>query len=277
MKDTRYTPHCARGGSMLIAAIIFAMLAFLMIGTMLPSYVTDYRTSVRNRLYSAAFSLAEAGVEEAIWSAYNNRWDVNSWNGDGSWQLVTDAQGNSYYCQRVQFPGVTFGGGYTGYAKVAVGQPSSGQNLELYSQGVILDGSGNEVLTRVIKVDADELRPFMGFVAKDSIDLGAGTTLGSVNTDDYATIALALSNRTSDSKVGSPSTSNGSIKLGNSNSKATANITPFEIGSVMTGANVFSDAVSYNGNILNQETNFSASFPPISHPSASGNNGPSAF
>lgn len=262
---------------MLIAAIIFAMIAFMMLGTMLPSYLTDYRASVRNRLYSTAFSLAEAGAEEAVWAAYNNRWDVSAWSGDADWSVVTDAKGNSYYCRRVQFPGVDFGGGYTGYAKVAVGKPNLNQNLEFYSQGIILDSNGDEVLSRTIRVDADEFRPFMGLFGRELVDLGSGTTVSATNSDNFPTVADALSVRDNDIMIGSPSTADNSILLGNANMKAVGGMTPFQIDTVMTGSNVFADAVQYSGNILNQETNFSASFPPIAHPSASGNNGPAAF
>ncbi len=272
-------PHLAysQRGSMLLAAILFAMVAFIMLGTMLPSYLTDYRASIRNRLYSTAFNLAEAGAEEAIWAAYDHRWDLTAWAADTDWAVISDAKGNSYFTRRVTFPNASLGDGYTGYAKVAVRVPSGSNELELISQGIVLDSSGNEVVDRIIEVDADELRPFVGFVAKDTLDLGSGTIISATNTDDHATISDALDARDSDGVVGSISTSDGSITLANSNTKTQANMTALQIGTVLTGSNIFSDAVSYNGNILNQETNFSASFPPISHPSASGNNGPAAF
>ncbi|WP_309400408.1 hypothetical protein [Cerasicoccus maritimus] len=262
---------------MLLAAIICAMVAFLIIGTMLPSYISDYRTSVRNRLYSSAFAMAEAGGEEAIWSAYRNRWDIDSWKNDGDWSAITGPDGDTYYVRRVAFDGVDLGAGYTGYAKVAVKEPVPGQQLEVMAQGIVMDHEGNDYLNQIIQVDTDQLKPFVGFIAKDSLNLGSGTILGAVNTNDYPTIIDALNNRDSDGVVGSLSTDNNSIVLSSSNQKTQANMIAFVIGNVLTGANVFSDAVSYNGTINNQTSNYTASFPSVDHPSASSNNGPGLF
>ncbi len=262
---------------MLIAAIIFSIVAFIMLGTMLPSYLNDYRTSIRNRLYSSAFALAEAGGEEAIWSAYRNGWEVSDWKNDGDWTAIQGPDGDTYYVRRVEFNGVDLGAGYTGYAKVAVREPVIGQPLEVMAQGIVVDPVGNDYLNQIVQVNTDQLKPFVGFIAKDSLDLGSGTIIGATNSDDYPSIIDALNNRDSDGVVGSLSTDSNSVSLSSSNKKTQANMTAFLIGNVLTGANVFSDAVSYNGTINNQTTNYTASFPSVDHPAASGNNGPGLF
>lgn len=266
-----------RRGSMLIAAIIFSIVAFIMLGTMLPSYLNDYRTSIRNRLYSSAFALAEAGGEEAIWSAYRNGWEVSDWKNDGDWTAMQGPDGHTYYVRRVQFSGVDLGAGYTGYAKVSVREPVIGQPLEVMAQGIVVDPDGNDYLNQIVQVNTDQLKPFVGFIAKDSLNLGSGTIVGATNSDDYPSIIDALNNRDSDGVVGSLSTDSNSVSLSSSNKKTQANMTAFLIGNVLTGANVFSDAVSYNGTINNQTTNYTASFPSVDHPAASGNNGPGLF
>ncbi|GHC06325.1 hypothetical protein [Cerasicoccus arenae] len=264
-------------GSMLIAAIIFAMVAFMMLGTVLPSYLTDYRTSVRNRLLSSAFALAEAGGEEAIWSAYQNGWDVDAWKADADWKAITGADGETYYVRRVYFPNVSLGGTYTGYAKVAIKEPVRGESMEVVAQGIIIDEKGNDYINQIVQVDTNMLKPFVGFVSEDTLDLGSGTTVSATNTDNFPTIAEALADRDSNGVVGSLSTSSNSVQLANSNQKTPANVSAFQIGTVITGASVFSDAVSYSGTVLNQTSNYTASFPSIEHPSASGNNGPTSF
>lgn len=275
----RHINHSARAhrGSMLIAAIMFALVCFLMIGTMLPSYMTDYRTAIRNRLLSSAFALAEAGGEEAIWSAYRNGWDVDAWKNDADWTAITGPNGDTYYVRYVQFANVSLGGEYSGFTKVAVKEPVQFQNLEVIAQGIILDGAGAPVMNQIVQIDTDELKPFVGFIAKDTMDLGSGTIVSATNTDNYGSIIDALNDRDSDGIVGSLSTSNSSILLSNSNQKTQANMAAFQIGTVLTGANVFSDAVSYSGAIQNQTTNYTANFPSVEHPSANGNNGPASF
>lgn len=266
-----------RRGSMLIAAIIFSIVAFMMLGTMLPSYLNDYRTSIRNRLYSSAFALAEAGGEEAIWSAYRNGWEISDWKNDGDWTSIQGPDGDTYYVRRVEFSGVDLGAGYSGYAKVAVREPVIGQPLEVMAQGIVVDPDGKDYLNQIVQVNTDQLKPFVGFIAKDGLDLGSGTIVGATNSDDYPSIIDALNDRDSDGVVGSLSTDANSVSLSSSNKKTQANMTAFLIGNVLTGANVFSDAVSYNGTINNQTTNYTASFPSIDHPAASGNNGPGLF
>ncbi|MEO0795995.1 MAG: hypothetical protein AAFX93_12575 [Verrucomicrobiota bacterium] len=276
MQPTPTTTDSKRG-SVLIAAILFTMVAFIMVGTMLPAYMGDYRMAVKNRLLSSSFALAEAGGEEAIWSAYQNGWDTAMWDADRDWTKKLGPDGAYYYVRRVQFPGVTLGGEYTGYAKVAVKEPVEGQEMEVIAQGIVVDGSGADILNQIVQIDTDQLKPFIGFVSKDTMDLGSGTILAATNTNDFASVPDALNGRDSDWQGGSLSTSDNSVLLSSSNSKTQAGMTALQIGNVLTGASVFGDAVTYNGNIVSQTTNYTANFPSVEHPSSSGNNGPSLF
>ncbi|MGE9296984.1 MAG: pilus assembly PilX family protein [Puniceicoccales bacterium] len=276
MKSESDIPQHQRG-SVLIAAIIFAMVAFTLLGSLLPTYMTDYRMSVRNRHVSTAFSLAEAGGEEAIWAIYEYGWDTTAWDSDNDWKKIIGPDGN-YYTRRVTFPNVSLGGPYTGYAKVAVKEPVLGDPMEVVAQGIVVDGAGNEYVDQIVEVDTSMFNPAQGFIAKDVLDLGSGTIAGSTNTDNYNTIAAALALIDNLIVLGSLNFDADAINIDGTNKKIKLGMIPANVFKVLTGGDSASEIRSnYFGTITEVETNFSASFPKIDHPQATGNNGPGAF
>jgi len=79
MKEKPIRPARERG-SILIFSLIGTLVLFALVAPLLWSLSGNYRVTERNFLVLAALSLAEAGVERAIWEL--NKGDITTWTGD---------------------------------------------------------------------------------------------------------------------------------------------------------------------------------------------------
>lgn len=180
-------PHGSRGS---ILAVVLIVMVVLALG--LASYVNlnlgTARFARASYRQEAAFNLAEAGTEEALWSF--NR--VASGDTAG-WQSWTTAGAAA----RRQFGGFDFGGGTTGNVKVFVDVTDPGSTVRPTVLALASVQGGTEPpSTRMIEVSLRRRSRFSaGLMAKDSIVFaGANASVDSWNSDpdnDPATAPIA--------------------------------------------------------------------------------------
>lgn len=89
-----YTPLLnesgSRRGSALIVAIVFSMIVMFGLAGLLPMLLSDWKLSTRISSLEAAFSLAESGVDEAIWAVLeyaeiDSDWEAAGWTDGGNY------------------------------------------------------------------------------------------------------------------------------------------------------------------------------------------------
>jgi len=78
-------------GSALVIALTFACIITFGIAGILPLVLTDWKLSSRISGQEAAFSLAESGLEEAIWAILEFGEDESAWTSNGWNESANDA------------------------------------------------------------------------------------------------------------------------------------------------------------------------------------------
>ena len=124
-----------RGGLLVTALLLCAIISLIT----LPSYLRLSQSALRQSqraIYNvAAVSIAETGIEQAVWASNNNTSTTGVWSG---W---TNNQDGSY---RRTFSGLDFGGGVTGVIKVVVSNPR-GTNASVVCKAVISLQDGQSI------------------------------------------------------------------------------------------------------------------------------------
>ena len=124
-----------RGGLLITALLLCAIISLIT----LPSYLRLSQSALRQSqraIYNvAAVSIAETGIEQAVWASNNNTSTTGVWSG---W---TNNQDGSY---RRTFSGLDFGGGVTGVIKVVVSNPR-GTNASVVCKAVISLQDGQSI------------------------------------------------------------------------------------------------------------------------------------
>ncbi|MEO0795991.1 MAG: hypothetical protein AAFX93_12555 [Verrucomicrobiota bacterium] len=165
-------------GSALIAAFLFSMFVFVVLGSLMPMAVNDYESSVQNRLYNMAFAAAEAGADEVMWGMNNNRFDETAWIDDG-WTEGKDFYGDLYWTKEILLPegdsssDDIFDGDHQAVIRVVVNKPSqdaSRQEYSVYAKGVVTDTRTNRSAERIISFTAELNVPFRGLIVKNELD-----------------------------------------------------------------------------------------------------------
>lgn len=175
---TRLRPRFSgRRGSVLIVAMLLTALLALVIGSYLNLTLTGSRQTRRNFDRNAAFHLAEAGLEEAVWS-YNQRLagSASAWSGwesDGisAWRRFSD---------------FTLTPGSTGLVKVYAGNiaPSGPSQPVVVAESTVSSGGVGDS-TQVIEVTLKRRSFFSnGLTARRSLVFrGSNTTFDSWDSD----------------------------------------------------------------------------------------------
>jgi hypothetical protein len=124
-----------RGGLLITALLLCAIISLIT----LPSYLRLTQAALRQSqraIYNvAAVSIAETGIEQAVWASNNNTSTSGLWSG---W---SDGLNGSY---RRTFSGLDFGGGVTGVIKVVVSDPR-GTNASVVCKAVISLQDGQSI------------------------------------------------------------------------------------------------------------------------------------
>ncbi len=166
-------------GSALIAAFLFSMFVFVVLGSLMPMVVNDYESSVNNRLYNMAYAAAEAGADEVMWSLNNNRFDDNSWLDEG-WTVGDDYYGDEYWVREIRMPEDdqmsaedVYAGNNQAVIRVVVTKPdenSTSHQYAVFSKAVVSDTRTGHSAEKVISFIAELSPPFRGVVVKNDLN-----------------------------------------------------------------------------------------------------------
>ncbi len=164
-------------GSVLVVALLVAALIALALGSYLNLNLTSARLAHRSFQQHAAFNLAEAGAEEALWSfnqsALHSPEAWTDWTRDGgaAWRKIE---------------GFDFGSNAKGSVKVYVdnANPPAGTRPKIVSLSSV-ESPGQSAVTKMIEITLARRSPFAnGLTARESITFsGARATVDSWNSD----------------------------------------------------------------------------------------------
>ena len=201
-----------RRGAVLIVALLLAALIAVALGSYLNLNLSTSRAAQRSFNGVAALNLAEAGIEEAVWSF--NRAQRSD---PAAWSAWTRSSGAAWQ----RFPDFDFGRNTRGWVKVYVDafNPPASTRPKVIAQSAV-GGGADTTATKMIEVTLRRRSLFAsGLVAKESIVFaGAVASVDSWNSDpdrDPATAAVPYSAavRRDTGTVGSTSVVNSAILL----------------------------------------------------------------
>jgi hypothetical protein len=262
-------------GSALVIALTFACIITFGIAGILPLVLTDWKLSSRISGQEAAFSLAESGLEEAIWAILEfgedeSAWTSNGWNESANdaywyreWNLsdYTDQLSEIY-----ELDDNRVGSFRVVVQKVGEASENDVNIVNIVSQGIVTGGknvANDYRASRYIETQFKRLNPFeYGAIAKKRIDFNGQPEFDSYNSDSEEELNWADFTRTENITVGSASTNASDIALGN----ATIH------GDLATGSSD-DDSDSVRGNALidgNISYDFEMELPIVSQPDTSG-------
>ncbi len=225
MKQSPYSKSTAiaQQGSALIIAIIFTTIITLGLAGLLPMMMTEWKANARSSAQEAAFSLAESGVDEAIWavlefSSNDQDWidagwkesdDQKYWYREWTLAAISQQLGDSYDLDE----------GRIGSYRVIV-QKVDSTIINIISQGLVKGGSnvGNNLeVARYIETQFRRPNPLAyGLIARDSLDFNGQPSFDSYDSRvfpyDYSYNVNSGENVT----VGSTSEDLSTLDLGNS-------------------------------------------------------------
>ncbi len=183
-------------GSVLIIGVIVMVFLLILAVPFLFRLGSERRSTERSSSSLAALSLAEAGVERAIWEL--NKGDVSAWSGDDTMRTLTIHDFR------------TSGGNVIGDIAIKVANPES-DNPVVESTGRI-SHSGSQAITRTVRVVLERLKciPFDGAAfGSQQVTLNWAT----VDSWDSRLGKYGGANVGSEGHVGTNSTGTGDIKL----------------------------------------------------------------
>ncbi len=175
----------ARRGSVLIVALIIMAVIALAVTSYLNLNLSSSRLASRGFKQTAAFNLAEAGAEEALWSLNRaNARASDAWTG---WNIEGAAA-------RRAFTGFDFGGNSTGTVKVYLDNFSpTGRSHPTVVALAAVQAPGEAPVTKMLEMTLRRRSRFSaGLMARESITFaGQNTSVDSWNSDpdDDATTA----------------------------------------------------------------------------------------
>lgn len=209
-----------RAGSALIISIIFSMIIMFGLAGLLPMLVSDWKMSAQTSTQEAAFTLAESGIDEAIWAVLeyaddDDQWTDNGWGDGGNywhreWTLasLSSTLGNDFELDE----------GRTGIYRVIV-QKVNASVINIVSQGLVSGGknvrSGHDV-ARYIETEFRRPNPLgYGLIARDGLDFNGQPTFDSYHSSQGSNPGSG-SGPSSKATVGSVSLNLSKLDVGNS-------------------------------------------------------------
>lgn len=175
----------AQHGTVLIVTLLIMALIALALGSYLSLNLSTARLSRQSYQQSAAFNLAEAGTEEALWSFNQaNARNPDAWTG---WTVQPPAAWR-------KFTGFELGGNTTGSVKVYVSNlnPTGNARPQVVALAAV-ESPGAPPSTRMIQVTLSRRSYFSsGLVARDALRFsGRNTAVDSWNSDPDGEAATA--------------------------------------------------------------------------------------
>lgn len=153
-------------GSAMIIALVFSIIIVFGLAGLLPMMLTEWKMSSRVSAQEAAFSLAESGVEEAIWAVVEFSETESAWTG-GGW---TESNDNKFWYKEWNLSDFndTLEATYsldddrTALFRVIV-QKVEQSSVQIISQGIISGGTSDASATRYIETSFTRTNPFDDF------------------------------------------------------------------------------------------------------------------
>lgn len=266
----RITPrnvrHTRRGG-ILVTAMIFSVAIAMVVAVLIQLTRQTVQLSHRSFLSNAAMNIAEAGLEEAIYTVnqqiagadYDTLWD--SWD-----------DGNSNSKRRTMDFG-SLGRGATAVTKVWLSDPRNTARITVIARSVVTPKSGPKIERWVQVVLGRRTRFANGIVARDRVTFSGGNaSVDSYNSTlgDYdATLGTGVRNKYDRGSAGSASVVVDSVSISNSNIWGNAVIGTPDMSGLDVGPRGSvgpwgtSAGTIVPGNVL---TDFTASFDEVAYP-----------
>ncbi len=152
-----------RAGSAILVAVVFTTIIMLGLGGLLPMLVNDWKASAQISTQEAAFTLAESGVDEAVWAVLEFADDDDAWT-DNGW-----SDGGNFWHREWTLAGISrdlgedfeLDEGRTGLYRVLV-QKVSSSTINIVSQGVVTGGKNvrSGEISRIIETEFRRPNPF---------------------------------------------------------------------------------------------------------------------
>lgn len=260
----------SRRGSVLLVAMILAVVIAISLGSYLQMSVTSYRLSQRSFYSNAAMDLVDTGLEQALWSQNNS-----DWTGAGFSQRsgYTDQWQGTFPTATTDF---TFNGNVKGQVKVWV--DTSGSTPHAVSEAIITLGDGSTLMKEAEIYMKRDSYFNNGLVAKNSITFsGNNAQVDSWNSNPTNTVGTFIpyssSVATDAGQVGSTSVQVDSVSVSNANIYGYAAIGTSDLSGISVGPNgLVGPYGTPNGTIDTTHVtyDFTTSFPDVSAPTTSG-------
>lgn len=208
MKPDSPSPISSKRGSVLVVAMILSIGITLSIGSFIALTVNTTKLSQRSFHANSCLNLAEAGLEEAIYSLNTADWT--------SWSTHSSGADNKFKT----IPNFDLGQGNTGEVTVVVYGATTSPAPTIVSQGKATASLGPPIIKQ-LEIKVQRKSQFAsGLVAKDTITFSGGNAyVDSYNSLDpaYSTGGLYDASKKKDNgTVGSASVAVDSITLSNS-------------------------------------------------------------
>lgn len=259
----------ARRGSVLITAAIFAMVIALMLTSYIKMSTMALNASQRTFYRQAAFNLAEAGVEQVVWSMRNNDW--TGWEDPAP----TSNQRRLSFSEGLEQ-------NVTGSVKVWIENivPAAGTNPVVISKAIVTPPGGGPPLERWIRVTLSRSSLFSrGLLGRTSISFsGANVVVDAYDSSlGPYTPAPATTNRIAEGSVGVVSANNNALSISNGKIFGIASIGAASANGTTIGSNpgaIISDTFGGTGvNYGLVQTQFNATLDNVVAPTPSATNG----
>ncbi|HEY0968173.1 MAG TPA: hypothetical protein VGD88_12350 [Opitutaceae bacterium] len=172
-------------GSVLIVALMISALIAVALGSYINLNLGSARLARRSFHQQAAFNLAEAGAEEALWS-----FNQAALASPAAWTDWTDDGSSAWR----KFDGFSFGAAATGSVKVYIDNkaPAAGVRPRIIAQALV-EAPGESGVTKMLEITLARRSLFAnGLMARNSIRFsGTRTSVDSWNSDPDSNAATA--------------------------------------------------------------------------------------
>ncbi|MFA5262552.1 MAG: hypothetical protein WC378_01915 [Opitutaceae bacterium] len=248
-------------GSVLLLALVFAIIIALFLGGYLKLTVSSMDTAQRSFFYQSLLSTADGGIEQALWSV--NTGGTSAWDG---WSTVSPNG------RRTTFD-MDLGQNSTAHVNVWVEEanPTSGTTPTIVAKATVTPPGGGPPMERWVKVTARRQGAFTrGLVGRESVTFnGNGVTVDSYNSDLGAYNAALTgggTNKYDHGSVGVLNASNGAMSVGNGQVWGVAAIAASDATAISGNHAIVGPYGSTDIVASAVQTNFTATFPDISAP-----------
>lgn len=211
LRSSNSASSCARGSVLIVALILMAVIA-LALTSYLNLNLGSSRLAQRGFQQSAAFNLAEAGAEEALWSLNRaNAQATDAWNG---WTIDGAAAKRA-------FTGFDFGGNTSGNVKIYLDNFSaSGKSHPTVIALASVQAPGQPPVNKMLEMTLRRRSRFSaGLMAKESVSFaGLNATVDSWDSDPddsaaTAPVEYSASTRNDKGSVASTKVDNSAVLL----------------------------------------------------------------